>query len=231
RGERKAPVLVAGGAAAQPRGLVEGSARYQALDALVNVAEPLFQPHDRLAIGGEAEMPGLDNAGMNRTDRDLVEILALGRQEGIRHARRWSVAALPEGVLNIPETEIEPGPGIGQADRLNAIEVADGPFQADGRRMQRPDRGEAPVRARDGDDRNLTRTLGQRGHVHRARVAPQAEQRPGAGRQLVDREAPAILVHNHTRAPAVTWDRLSCDHVCQRRRPSIPTPSRRSGTR
>jgi hypothetical protein len=169
----------------------------------VNVAEALFQPHDRFAIGGEAEMPGLDNAGMNRTDRDLVQILAFGRQKGVRRARQWSGAALPERVLHIPETEIEPGPGIGQAHRHHAKEVADGPFQPDGRRMQRPDRGEAPVRARHGDNRKLAYTLGQRRHVYRTRVAPQAKQRPGASRQLVDREAPAILVHNHPRAPAV----------------------------
>ena len=53
----------------------------QPLDALVGVAEPLFQPHHRLAVGGEAEMAGLDDAGMHRPDRDLVQAVALRRQE------------------------------------------------------------------------------------------------------------------------------------------------------
>ena len=65
---------------------VEVGAGHQPLDALVDVAEPLLEPHDGLAVGGEAEMPGLDDAGMHRADRDLVQALALGRQERDRRA-------------------------------------------------------------------------------------------------------------------------------------------------
>ena len=87
-GERIGDRAVAGGAAGEPRGLVEVGARHQRLDALVHIAEALLQPHHRLAIGGEAEMAGLDDAGMHRADRDLVQALAFGRQEGIGRARR-----------------------------------------------------------------------------------------------------------------------------------------------
>ena len=84
-------------------GAVAGGARRQAcaarssvapaisaFDALVHIAEPLLQPHHRLAIGGEAEMAGLDDAGMHRADRDLVQAFAFDREECIR---RWSIGA------------------------------------------------------------------------------------------------------------------------------------------
>ena len=60
---------------------LERRAGHQRLDALVHIAQPLFEPHHRLAIRGEAEMARLDDAGMDRADRDLVQALALDRQE------------------------------------------------------------------------------------------------------------------------------------------------------
>ena len=79
-GERIGDGAVAGGAAGELRGLVECRAAHQPVDALVDVAEPLLQPHHGLAVGGEAEMPGLDDAGMHRPDRDLVQALAFDRR-------------------------------------------------------------------------------------------------------------------------------------------------------
>jgi hypothetical protein len=70
---------VAGDTADQGRGTVELGSRHQSLDALVDITEALFQPHHRFAIGGEAEMPRLDDAGMDRTDRDLMQPFALDR--------------------------------------------------------------------------------------------------------------------------------------------------------
>ena len=63
------------------RRLGEVDAGQEAIDALVHVAEPLLQPRHGLAIGGEAEMAGLDDAGMHRTDRNLVQAVAVHRQE------------------------------------------------------------------------------------------------------------------------------------------------------
>ena len=70
--------------------LLERGALHQRLDALVHVAEPLLQPHHGFAVGGEAEMAGLDDAGMHRADRNLVQALAFDRQE--RVGRRASPA-------------------------------------------------------------------------------------------------------------------------------------------
>src|SRR4249919_1084733 len=69
-GERVSDGAVARGAAGKLR-------------ALVHITEPLFESHHRLAVGGEAEMPWLDDAGMDRADRNLVQILSLNGQEGV----------------------------------------------------------------------------------------------------------------------------------------------------
>ena len=60
------------------------------LDSLVRVAEPLLEPQHLLADDREAEMPGLDDAGVHRADRDLVDAVAGDANEGIvdRRSRR-----------------------------------------------------------------------------------------------------------------------------------------------
>ena len=55
----------------------------------MDIAQPLFEADDRLAAGGEAEVSGLDDAGVNGADRNLVEAFALGRQEWIGKPGRW----------------------------------------------------------------------------------------------------------------------------------------------
>jgi hypothetical protein len=60
---------------------INGRAHHQGLYALVRITEPFFEPHDRLAAGGEAEMPRFDDARMDRADGDLVQALAFGRKK------------------------------------------------------------------------------------------------------------------------------------------------------
>src|SRR5947199_80989 len=61
-------------------------AQHQPDMALVQVAQPFLQPGHRLALDVEAEMPGLDDAGMDRADRDLVHAIALdGEEFRLRH--------------------------------------------------------------------------------------------------------------------------------------------------
>src|SRR5262249_59593596 len=117
----------------------EAGARHQRLDAFVHVTETLLQPNHRLAVRGKTEMSGLDDAGMNRADGNLVQTLADGGQEGVRRAPRRSVAAISERVLHIPKAEIEPRPCVRGADRFEAVEIAHRTLQANGRRMGRAD--------------------------------------------------------------------------------------------
>jgi hypothetical protein len=72
----------------------------------VHVTKTLLQPYHGLAVGGEAEMPRLDDPGVDRAHGNLVQAFALGRQECIGWAgERWSVA-FSQRVLHIPEPEI-----------------------------------------------------------------------------------------------------------------------------
>ena len=87
---------------------------HQRLDALVHITEPLLQPHDMFAIGGETKMPRLDNAGVHGADRNLVQALTLSGKEHVR--RRFLRGLLPaERMRNIPEPEIKPRPRVGRA--------------------------------------------------------------------------------------------------------------------
>jgi hypothetical protein len=60
---------------------LERCACHQPLDAFVDITEPLFETHHGLPAGGEAEMPRLDDAGMHRPDRDLMQMFALDGQK------------------------------------------------------------------------------------------------------------------------------------------------------
>ena len=135
-GERIGDGAVARCAPGQLRAAFDARARHQRFDALVHIAEPLFEPRHRLAIGGEAEMPGLDDAGMDRADRDLVQALALDRQEIVRGLRPTRLAGFAERMGHAPEAEIEPGPGVGRTARLQAVQAADGALEPVGRRME-----------------------------------------------------------------------------------------------
>ncbi len=124
KSKRVSDRAVARGAPCQARRRVETGARHQRLDAFVHVTKALLQPNHRLAVSRKTEMPGLDDAGMNRTDGNLVQALAGGGQEGVRCAPRRSVAALSERVLHIPKAEIEPRPRVGAADRFEPVKIA-----------------------------------------------------------------------------------------------------------
>src|SRR5262245_11823714 len=123
KSKRVSDRAVARGAPCQARRRVEAGACHQRLDAFMHVTKALLQPNHRLAVSGKTEMPGLDDAGMNRADRNLVQALTGGGQKGVRVAPRRSVTAFSERVLHIPTAEIEPRPRVGGADRFEAVEI------------------------------------------------------------------------------------------------------------
>ena len=144
---------IAGDAGNDAGGALDVSVGQQAVDALVHVAQPLLQPRHGLAVDGEAEMAGLDDAGMHRPDRNLVQALALNRQEivggRIAPRRRRSGA---ERRAHAPGAVIEPGPTVGRAERRKAIEIAHRTLEPDRRRVEPSDGGEV------GDLRTRTET-------------------------------------------------------------------------
>ena len=163
------------------RRVVERRAGHQRLDALVHIAEPLLEPHHVLAVGGEAEMAGLDDAGMHRPDRDLMQAFALDRQEGVRRRRLRARLACAERMAHVPEAEVEPRPRVGRADGVEPEEIADRALEPDRRRMRARRRWDSvPSGAGEAEHGDVAdRSLEQR-HVHVAGVAPQAEQRRAA---------------------------------------------------
>ena len=103
------------------------------------------------------------------------------RQEGVGAPARSERRARAERMRHAPEAEIEPGPRVGQADGLEAVEIADRALQPDRRRMQRADRRKASV----GHSRVTTamscRRLIEQRHMHGAGCRPTgraASQRP-----------------------------------------------------
>ena len=156
------------------RARVEIGAGHQALDALVHIAEALLQAHHRLAVGGEAEMPGLDDAGMHRADRDLVQALALGRQEGVGRRRRPALRSrAPSGCAHAPAAVVEPGPRIGQPLGLRPNRSRDRALQPDRRRHgARPTEGKWPSGQARLSTRDLGRRLVEQRHVHASAPRP-----------------------------------------------------------
>ena len=174
----------------QPRRPVERRARHQALDALVDVAEALFQAHHRLAIGGEAEMAGLDDAGMHRADRDLVQALALDREEIVRRLVAGRTGRGGERMAHAPVAMVEPGALVRQALRVESEQVADGALEPQRRRVMQADAGVGIVRTIEADDADARHRRIEQRHVDGVRLAPQAEQAPLAARQGCDRLVP-----------------------------------------
>ena len=113
KGERISDRAVARGPAGQACRRIEAGAHHQRLDALVHVAKTLLQSNHRLAVGGKTEMPGFDDAGMNRADGNLVQTFARNGQECIRRAGLRRLTAMPERALHVPKAEIEPRPHVG----------------------------------------------------------------------------------------------------------------------
>ena len=200
-------------------------------DALVHVAEPLLQPHHSLAVGGEAEMARLDDAGMHRPDRNLVQALAFGRQEFVRRRLRRAGLLVAERMPHVPEAEIEPGPRIGRIHRLRARtdrgSRAPAGLRADGRADAMDN---CQLRAGEADDGDVAGVSSSNAMWTCACVAPQAEQCAMAGRERVDRLPPAIV---SARSRAATADALRpsalCVNVVEQGHGAIPAASRRSG--
>ena len=191
---------------ASARRALERRARHQRLDALVDVAEPLLQAHHRLAIGGEAEMAGLDDAGMHRADRDLVQALALGRQEGVGRARRRR-----RGVLRAAARASGRGrarAGVVEALRLKAVQIADRALQPDRRRVHGADRGNRPSGARQAERRRCRRPPRRSSAMC---TAPGSPHRPSSvsrrRRRAHPQPPPGHLVERHARPWPVAGDR------------------------
>ena len=65
-------------------GAIGAGGLQQPLDAAMLVAEHDLEKQHLLAVGLKAEVSRLDDAGVHRPDRDLVDLLPLDAEEGVR---------------------------------------------------------------------------------------------------------------------------------------------------
>ena len=192
----------------------------------MNVAETLLEANHGFAVDGEAEMTGLDDAGMHRANRDLMKAFALRRQELIRRRSGMRLDPGSEWVLHAPAAMIEPGSSVRKVGRFRPPEVLDCAFEADRGRMHLSDRRELAALAFDRHDDNLG-VLQQR-HVHLVGVTPESGQRHAACRELSGEHAPRLRAHDDARRGLVPFDPLTWNSVDQHR--PILEALRRSGT-
>ena len=80
---RKSHGGISGNACSQALSLEQRKFSEAAFDALVDVSQTFFEPQDFLPDHREAEVAGLDDARVNRTDRDFVHAVALHGHEGV----------------------------------------------------------------------------------------------------------------------------------------------------
>src|SRR5437667_5446236 len=164
----------------------------------MNISETLLEADYGFAVDGEAEMARLDDAGMHRTDRDLMQAFADGRQELIRCRNRARFDVSSKRVLHTKAVMIEPRPTVSKVKRLQPVEVLDRAFKANRGRMRLSDRRKLAVPAFDRHDDDLA-LLEQR-HVHPTGIPPQTESRGAACREPRGSQPPRLRAHGHHRS-------------------------------
>ena len=82
-GPRVGDGAVAGNAPGESVALCQRECFEALLDSLVDVAKPFLEPQDFLADNLEPEVSRLDDAGVDRSDRDLVHAVAADAHERV----------------------------------------------------------------------------------------------------------------------------------------------------
>ena len=206
-GPGKCHAAVAGDARREPGPFLQRQ-RFEAfLDAFMRVPKALFQPQDALADHREAEMPGLDDAGMHRTDGDLVHPLALDRNEGIAWIARRE-ARVERHIAAQGESVLAPCPMPQPAARVTHSSAQ--PHQIRDRALH-PARGRKEVRniriglaIETNIDANQPFEGDQDGVQHKSCAAialvarPEGTQPPPAARHCLAHASQSVAVHRRT---------------------------------
>ena len=219
-------------AAGDTASMLDRAARDETFNALVDVSETFLQANDRLAAGGEAEMAGLDDAGMHGADRDLVQIRPFDGEKGVARAARRCHRIAGQRMPDIPASVIEPRPGVGHILGDKPDEVLDRPFQANGRSVRTAYRGKSPFRAGQAQNGYSLGRLLEDGHVHDVWFRPQREQGPSSVREFVRRCLPQAGIDIQTRPRA--WrsrDLTFSEHIVERRHHAFSSITRAIGPR
>ena len=113
----------------------------QPFDPLVDEPQPGLHAEDGLPHHPEPEVPGLDEPGVHRSDRDLVDAGALDRHErersGIDDHRRDVARSVAHGMPALRPVLMEhQAPGLGVAERLDPEQVGQLALEPAGRKRQ-----------------------------------------------------------------------------------------------
>ena len=142
---------VARDAPGQPAGVQRRQLRHAMLDALVRVAQALLQTQHFLPHHREAEMAGLDDAGMHRAHGNLMDAVAVHMHKrvidelGRRQQRQLARVLLQREMVWRPGAVVEPGPRVLGAQRMHARQVGGSPLHAHGSRKHRAKVGINPA--------------------------------------------------------------------------------------
>ncbi len=155
----------------QDSGALDACAARQAVDPFVDIAETLLEPHHGFAACVEAEVARLDDACVDRTDRNLVQSCALRAKEGVGVRRAVVRVGPPKRMTYGPSAVIEPASRVSSIGRGKPEEIAGRAFKSTRRSMDRRHGRKRSVVT--GEIENLERLadLGQR-HAHSALVPP-----------------------------------------------------------
>ena len=186
-------------------GFVDRLVAEQLLDALVRIAETLFEPDYRFAARREAEMTGLDDPRMHRTDRNLMQTRALSLEKPVGRQRRVRSRRLGQWQVIGPASVIEPRPWIGQPDKFDAEQIADRPLQARCGRVKDRERRDLAGAARRSMALRICRVAGSySAQCTAAAIAPESEQIEFAFAKGLTDAAPPLRIRRDTRPPAVS---------------------------
>ena len=183
-------------------------------------------------------MTGLDDAGMDRTHRDLVEACALRWEKPISRVFVRRSGDGCQRMPHIPPAMVEPGPRVRQVRRLDSEQVTQRTLETDRRRMNAADRGKMPVAALPcGDDDLPLRFLINR-HMDGRYLAPETEQSYLAVGEPRGQCLPEIVIDDEPRMGPVQFDDLAgsgeaceCGHASSPSYPSRPATCWNQATR
>ena len=175
KGNRVGHGAVAGNAPGQHRRPMHRHSRHQALRPLVHVTESRLEAHDGFAVRREPEVTGLDDARVYRTHRDLMQALTDCGEEDVRLGDARLVTLGAERARTFPRPVIEPRTLVGEPFRFHSPQVANGPLQANGGRMQLADRWKASSVALETHHAEVVMILAGQRHMHVFAIRPRVQ--------------------------------------------------------
>jgi hypothetical protein len=190
-GERDAvgDCRIAADASSERRAAIEALAAHERVDPFVYIAEPLLEPHDRLAGGMKPEMAGFDDPSVDRAHRNLMQAVAISSEKGVGVWRAVMRDRPSHGMAHEPAAVIEPAPVVRRFVRNKTEEIAGRAFKAASGSVMRRHGGERAVVTGDVDERKRAGSVAQ-SHPHPALVAPEADERRVAGSEPARGVAP-----------------------------------------